>query len=302
MDVIEIPRIHVSQFRPPRTGGEPRVVLGNAQHWRALRVWEPDYLKSIAGTCEVSVRETIGPPRNVYQNLAQGGKVSFSQYLDWVLETANGEDFRALAQEYSTVSDITRAVCDSGFESSYYLDTKLTSLSKELLTDVQIPNWYKADPVDVLLWCGVLGTSSGLHSDITPNCNVQITGHKHFMLFSPSQCHLLYRIPGGAHCRFDPNIPDFKRFPLARKALGWRCTLRAGESLYIPAGWFHQVTVTSAWALNVNFFWPRPFPQGLITPTLWGLLVRRSWARFRAGIRRSGPHSFFHHPQADRRR
>jgi Cupin-like domain len=256
----------------------------------------------MAGASEVSLRETIGPPRNVYQNLAQGGKISFSQYLDWVLEIANGEDLRALAQQYSTASDIARAVCDVGFETCYYLDTKLASLSKDLLADVQIPSWYKADPVDILFWCGVLGTSSGLHLDVTPNCNVQVAGQKHFVLFSPSQSRLLYRIPGGAHCRFDPNIPDFDRFPLARKALAWHCTLRAGDSLYIPAGWFHQVTVTSAWALNVNFFWPRPFPQGLITPALWELLVRRGWARFRAGMRLRGPYSFFHRVQKERLR
>lgn len=284
MELLEIPRIHVSQFRVPRTGGEPRVVLENAQHWRALRAWCPDYLKSIAGASEVSVRETDGPPRNIYQNLAQGGKISFSQYLDWVLETANGEDFRALEKRCSTVSDIVRAVCNTGFESSYYLDVKLGALSKELLNDVQIPKWYKADPVDVLLWCGVLGTSSGLHFDITPNCNVQVAGKKHFILFSPSQCRLLYRVRGGAHCRFDPNIPNFDQFPLAQHAIGWRCTLHVGESLYIPAGWFHQVTVTSAWALNVNFFWPRLFPQGLMTPSLWRLLGRRMWARFRARL------------------
>jgi hypothetical protein len=294
MDLIDIPRIHVNKFRPARTGGEPRVVLDNVKHWRALHAWSPDYLISIGGGSEVSVRETIGPPRNVYQNLAQGGKTSFSQYLNWVLEIADGDDLRALVTKCSTVSDIARAVCDIGFQNSYYLDTKLGALSKELLRDVEIPCWYKADPVDVLLWCGVLGTSSGLHFDVTPNCNVQVAGQKHFILFHPSQDRLLYRIPGGAHCRFDPNIPDFDRFPLARKARGWCCTLHVGESLYIPAGWFHQVTVTSTWALNVNFFWPRLFPQGLITPSLWSILARRAWVKFRAGMRPSGPHSYTH--------
>lgn len=294
MDLIEIPRVHASNFRPPRTGGEPRVVLENARHWRAVGAWSPNYLKSIAGANDVSVRETIGPPRNVYQNLAEGGQISFSQYLDWVLETANGDDFRAVSEKYSTVSDIVRAVCDIEFAASYYLDVRLGALSKELLDDIQIPGWYEADPVDILLWCGVLGTSSGLHLDITPNCNVQIAGQKHFIVFPPSQSRLLYRISGGAHCHFDPNIPDFNRFPLARQAVGWRCTLRMGESLYIPAGWFHQVTVVSPWALNVNFFWPRLFPQGLTTPALWHLLARRRWARLRAGMRVRGPHSYFH--------
>jgi hypothetical protein len=299
---IDIPRVPASGFRPSRGGGEPRVVIDNVQRWRALQLWEPQYLKAKAGSTQVAVRETIGPPRNVYQNLAEGGKISFAQYLDWVLETASGDDFRAILQNSTDVSTVVRAVSESGFERSYYLDAKLVTLSKELLKDVETPGWFRTDPVDVLLWCGVLGTSSGLHFDLTPNCNVQVVGQKHFILCPPSQARWLYRTHGGAHCRFDPNVPDFDRFPLARRADFWRCTLRVGESLYIPAGWFHQVTVTSAWALNVNFFWPRPFPQGLLTPTLWGLALRRSWVRLRAGFRPRSPYSFFGRSRSGDRR
>jgi hypothetical protein len=279
MKLLEIPRIHESEFRTPLWGGEPRVVIDNVKNWKALQLWQPDYLKSVIGDHDISVRETNGPPRNIYQNLAEGGRVPFAQYLDWILETSSAKDLQNIAEKYSEVSDITRRVCESGFECSYYLDVELEKLSKKLLHDIEVPNWYKVTPVDVNFWCGILGTSSGLHSDITPNCNVQIRGHKHFILFSPAQSKLLYQNPGVTHCRFDPNLPDFDRFPLARKVLGWQCRLQEGESLYIPVGWFHQVTVTSGWALNVNFFWPRPFPHGLITPPLWRLLLLKSWAR-----------------------
>jgi len=224
----------------------------------------------------------------MFQNLAEGGRLPFSQYLDWVLETA--ADLGDIAGKYTEVSDITRAVYQSGFERSYYLDVKLAELSETLLNDVEVPDWYQVSPVDINFWCGVLGTSSGLHCDVTPNCNVQIVGQKHFILFPPSQSRLVYRIPKITHCRFDPNTPDFDRFPLARNASGWQCTLHAGESLYIPVGWYHQVTVTSAWAANVNFFWPRPFPQGLATPALWRFFFRRGRARLRrALIQRNTP-------------
>jgi hypothetical protein len=276
--LVDVPRVHSREFLPPRYGGEPRVVIDNVQNWRALDLWQPDYLRSVAGDHYVSVRETIGPPRNVYQNLAQGGKISFSEYLDWVLETADSKDLKDIVERGSNISEISRAVSKSDFKYAYYLDVKLEELSEVLFKDVEVPNWYRAKPLDVIFWCGVLGTSCGLHSDITPNCNVQIKGRKHFILFSPTQASLLDQIPGRTHCRFDPNIPDFDRFPFARDASGMQCTLHSGESLYIPVGWFHQVTVTSGWALNVNFFWPRPFPQGLTTPPLWRLLVQRGWA------------------------
>jgi hypothetical protein len=278
MRLSPIPRVSRADFRPARAAGGPVVVVDDTPGRPAFTRWSEGYLKSVAGHREVAVRETNGPPRNVFQNLAQGGRVPFGDYLDWVVETAR--DLEAIAG-HSGVRDITRAVAARGFDVSYYLDAKLDQLSDRLLADAPAPGWYRTAPVDTNLWCGVLGTSCGLHCDVTPNCNVQVIGRKHFILFPPSQSRRVYRIPRITHCRFDPNDPDFERFPLARRASGLQCTLSPGESLYIPVGWYHQVTVVSAWALNVNFFWRRPFPQGLATPPLWRFLLRRGWARVR---------------------
>lgn len=285
MELIDVPRVHASAFRPPRLGGEPRVVLDAARNWAALHRWQPSHLRACAGERKVSVREVLGPPLNVYQKLAKGGKITFSQYLDWVLETADSSELQAIARAHLSVAELVEAVSAIEFECSYYLDIKLAELSAALLEDVQAPPWYRSEPVATLFWCGVLGTSSGLHFDVTPNCNVQVLGTKHFILFPPSQSDLLYWNRHGAHCGFDPNCSDFVRFPSARAARGWQCDLRSGEALYIPVGWFHQVTITSPWAANVNYFWPRPFPQGLIRPSLWRLLARRGWAQLRATLR-----------------
>ncbi|MFC9399091.1 cupin-like domain-containing protein [Streptomyces sp. NPDC057027] len=274
-----VPRVPRRDFRTSFRKGEPRVVLDNVPGWPALHRWNPAYLRSVAGDREVTVRETDGPPRNIFQNLATGGRTSFGQYLDWVLDTAGG--LEEITLSCTGAGEITRAVCADGFRSSYYLDANLPQLSEALLDDAPPPAWYRHDPLDANLWCGVLGTSSGLHCDVTPNCNVQVVGRKHFVLFPPSQARRVYRIPQITHCRFDPNLPDYERFPRARHATGWQCTLKPGESLYIPVGWYHQVTVVSAWALNVNFFWPRPLAQGLSAPPLWPFLLRRRWARLR---------------------
>ncbi|MET8160800.1 cupin-like domain-containing protein [Sphaerisporangium sp. NPDC005289] len=278
MRLRPIPRVSRGDFRRAPLAGRPLVVLDNTPGWPAFTRWHEGYLRSVAGHREVAVRETNGPPRNIFQNLAEGGRVPFGDYLDWVVETAR--ELEGIAG-HSGVRDITRAVAGSGFDVSYYLDAKLGQLSRTLLADAPAPGWYRSPPVDTNLWLGVLGTSSGLHCDVTPNCNVQVIGRKHFILFPPSQSRRVYRIPRLTHCRFDPNDPDFGRFPLARQASGWQCTLSPGESLHIPVGWYHQVTVVSAWALNVNFFWRRPFPQGIATPPLWRFLLRRGWARAR---------------------
>jgi Cupin-like domain len=278
-----VPGVLWSEFQPSRLGGEPRVVMDDVQRWEKICGWTPEYLKACIGHRDVPVRETNGPPTNIFQNLTQGGRISFGEYLDWVIESARY--IITGVRAYGSVSDVARAVSRSGLECSYYLDAKLGELSPVLLAEAGYPDWYRCEPVDINFWCGVLGTSSGLHCDVTPNCNVQVVGRKHFILFPPSQGRRIYQVPGITHCRFDPNLPDFEQFPRAKCAVGQQCTLEPGQSLYIPVGWFHQVTVVSDWAVNVNFFWARPFPQGLVIPALWRFLLRRGWARMHVAMR-----------------
>ena len=279
-----VPRVHAKDFQPPRFGGKPQVVLHAVDDWAALHAWHPDYLKVVTGNVEVPVRETDGPPKNIFQNLGPGGLIAFSDYLDWVVMTANEQNFQDIAARLTENSDLVRHVCAIGFRQSYYLDADLRKLSPRLIADIRTPRWYDAEPVSVLLWCGIMGTSSGMHSDVKPNCNVQVIGRKHFILFGPSQSRALYRLPNITHCQFDPNLPDLDRFPMARGATGLQCTLAPGECLYIPVGWYHQVTVASDWAINVNFFWPRPFGQSLAVPVLWRFLARRAWAHLRVAL------------------
>jgi hypothetical protein len=285
-DLQPIPRVNRGQFHPSHWPGCPRIVLGNVSDWKALQLWDAEYLKEVVGDRPVEVRERVGPPRNIYRNLAEGGQIPFSEYIDWVVQTADA--LQEIAPKTSDVRDIARAVSACDFERSYYLDIKLDRLSSVLMRDVSVPDWYPKPPRNMRFWCGVMGTSSGLHADAYPNCNVQIFGHKSFIVYPPPQSRNLHRIPWSTHSEFDPTQPDFDRFPLAKNAEGWECTLKPGESLYIPVGWFHQVTVTSAWAVNVNFFWPRPFSHSLATPALWGFLLMRGWRTLRDALQRRG--------------
>ena len=285
MDLKDVPRVSWNDFRPPRLGGSPRVVVGGERHWPSLARWDAEYLRSVVGDREIAVREKGGSPRNMFQNLADGGQIPFSDYLDWVLSTA--EQVQPILQQSSDITDISRAIDALGFEASYYLDIKLQNLSSTLFAEMPPPAWYDSPPIDTNFWCGVLGTSSGLHCDVTPNCNVQVVGQKHFILFPPSQAQAVYQIPGITHCQFDPSLPDFDRFPRALAATGWQCRLQPGEALYIPVGWFHQVSVASDWAVNVNFFWRRPLTQSLVTSNIWRFLLRRQRVRLANAVRRT---------------
>jgi hypothetical protein len=110
-------------------------------------------------------------------------------------------------------------------------------------------------------WLGPAGTVTPLHADYDDNIFVQVWGAKRISLAPPHHDAFLY--PREANpllfgSPFDPEAPDFARFPLARQAALLDCVVEAGDLLYVPAGWFHQVRSLS-FSLSSNR-WSRTRP------------------------------------------
>jgi len=75
-----------------------------------------------------------------------------------------------------------------------------------------------------------------LHAWIT-----QLHGDKEFTLYSPDQQELLYPradLPWQSAIRNHHN-PDFARYPLFREARAQKVVIHAGETLFLPCGWWH---------------------------------------------------------------
>jgi hypothetical protein len=75
-----------------------------------------------------------------------------------------------------------------------------------------------------------------LHAWIT-----QLHGDKEFTLYAPGQEHLLYvnpDIPWQSSIE-DHHHPDFERYPLFRQAKSQKVVVHAGETLFLPCGWWH---------------------------------------------------------------
>jgi len=279
MEIKPVTRTTQQEFSATKWRREPRVIVDSVPHWDAADLWSAPYLEEKAGYRKVLVRAKQGTPVNTHSNSDGGAQILFSRYLEWVLDASI--DLQDICRGCTDATGIAKAVAKSGMGASYYLDTSLPELSSKLAVEAPAPDWSANEPLGTRLWCGVLGTSCGTHADTLPNCNAQVMGNKHFLLFPPSQGRLLYKMRGSTQCRFDPVLPDFERFPLARHTSGLECTLKPGQSLYIPAGWYYQTTVVSGWALNVNFFWPRLFFQTMATPSLWEPLAFTQMNEFR---------------------
>lgn len=113
-------------------------------------------------------------------------------------------------------------------------------------------------------WLGPAGTVTPLHCDYDDNIFAQIWGTKRIFLAPPHHDAFLY--PSAANAilygsPFNPEAPDFERFPLARQASMIECIVNPGELLYVPAGWYHQVRALT-FSLSANR-WARASPLAL---------------------------------------
>lgn len=113
-------------------------------------------------------------------------------------------------------------------------------------------------------WLGPARTVTPLHCDYDDNIFAQVWGTKRIFLAPPHHDEFLY--PSAANAilfgsPFDPEAPDFDKFPLARQASTIECIVNPGDMLYVPAGWYHQVRALT-FSLSANR-WARALPLAL---------------------------------------
>ena len=135
------------------------------------------------------------------------------------------------------------------------------------------------------LWVAPGGHLECLHYDTLDGILMQMHGVKKILLFPPSQTYNLYPFSIFVHLLHGlelrawfstvyPENPDFKAFPKLKQALEHKqeVILEPGEMLYIPMGWWHEVTALGdEMVCSVNQFWG-------VYPTSRAFL---SWCRWR---------------------
>ncbi|MEL6925123.1 MAG: cupin-like domain-containing protein, partial [Bacteroidota bacterium] len=119
---------------------------------------------------------------------------------------------------------------------------------KELLEDFKFPNL--ADNVLGFMPFAFFGGEGGvtrIHHDMDMS-NVfltEVAGKKRVVLFSPKYNELLYRYPFGVHTSVDINNPDYDRYPGLHKVKGYDFFIEAGDTVFMPSGWWHHIEYAS---------------------------------------------------------
>ncbi len=230
--VPRLGRLDAAGFLERATAGLPFLIPGLAARW-PLATFTPQTLREQFST--VPVRARVG---------------------DYV-NTAFAPD-RAM-QDMSMLEYLDLAA--SGKES---LPPYLGNLElRELNRFCHWPAWF-SKPGPPRFWLGPAGTVTPLHADYDDNIFVQIWGTKRIFLAPPHHDAFLYPVEANAllfGSPFDPEAPDFERFPLARQSSLLEVVVGPGDLLYVPAGWYHQVRSLS-FSLSSNR-WSRTMPLAL---------------------------------------
>lgn len=204
-------------------GSRPLVLTEAARDWPALKRWSPQDLKERFGHLDVEVQAERNADANYEQNKMDHRRVvRLSQFVDQVVSggatndyylTANNEalrrpDFAPLLKDIGTLPDI----CDR---------SQLAQRSS--------------------FWFGPGGTKTPLHHDTLMLLHTQVVGRKRWRFISPMQTPLLYNF-FRVYSPIDLDAPDLARYPDFAGARVLDVVVEPGETVFLPLGWWHQVT------------------------------------------------------------
>jgi len=171
----------------------------------------------------------------------------------------------------------------------------------ELQKDVIIPKIARGfSRRFVFLFFGCRGSVTPMHYDIDMShvFHTAIYGRKRIVLFAPEESRRLYQLPFTVRSPVDVDKPDYQRFPLLAEAKGWEVILEPGETLFIPAGYWHHVYYEEGgYAISMRCVNERLLERiqgwlnlGVVYPIdrLMNKLVPKAWAAWKERISGGG--------------
>ncbi|XP_065195925.1 bifunctional peptidase and (3S)-lysyl hydroxylase Jmjd7-like [Sycon ciliatum] len=263
-DALWFYREHVSR-------GVPCIWRGAVAHWPAVSKWSNDYLRETVGSKEVSV--AITP--NGYADAVREDLNRFVMPHDQLMPVSQLLDVIERKEDFPGICYLQRQ--NSNFMEDF------AELWKD--TDLDIA-WaskaFGAQPDAVNLWIGDERAVTSMHKDHYENLYCVVRGEKHFILLPPTDRPLIPHMKY-ASARYqldlasrefsvvdekdhgvipwiplDPQKPDLNRWPQYRHAHPLRCTLKAGDMLFLPSMWYHHVSQSQG-AIAVNYWYDMAF-------------------------------------------
>lgn len=236
----------------------PLVVKDLAKDWPAYTKWNWSYFKQLVGNKKVGLYNNIKSDAYTPINTADDYK-TFGEYIDMV---SNGPA-------------AWRIFLFNIFDHA-----------PELIKDFTWPEhlmkgFVKKYP---MLFTGGATSITHMHFDIDVShiLHTQFIGKKRVLLFPYQEQHKLYRKPFEVLSLADfsnysnetKSKLDFEKFPALKLAKGYEVILEHGDTLFMPAGyWHHMEYIESGFAMSLRALQPSIF--GKLTG-VWNLFGMRT--------------------------
>lgn len=228
---------------------QPVLIKGMTEGWDALN-WNGEYFRKQESGIQLNIKTG-----NVSEGLRKS--MTLSEYIG-LLETFEEE----------------LAAGESPDNPGYLHDVPFFNLYPEFLSDIEpfpvelFPKWYWNNWQNYIqFFMGRTGSLTPLHFDTlyTNNLFFQVVGTKRFLLIPANQKELCY-ISGWRWAKFNPDQPDFEKFPLAKSIKMMDVIVDAGDILYMPSGMLHQVHgMSQSISFNIDWHTTNTARKGIIS-------------------------------------
>lgn len=197
--------------------GRPVVLAGCIDHWPARKKWNLDY----------------------FESKFDSKPVKFSQ-RDWTV----GEFVRQLRVGASPTPYLNQVKLDEQFQELREDLGDLAYTRRNFLNSRLLPRSMRIHRGIKALFIGAAGSGFGkLHWDysLLHVYISQVRGSKDFLIYRPEDSPYLYPNPKYPADSLIPDINNFDpaAYPDIAKAKPIRFTVNEGETVFIPAGWWH---------------------------------------------------------------
>jgi hypothetical protein len=206
---------------------KPVVIEGSVPHWNAIREWTPEFFAEKFGS------EVVG--------VTYGSKMPMAELVEKILASTPEKPGPYLHQ-LIVHHDLPALLPWLSPENPY-------GYPKRFCSPLMPKRCRRPDGYLKLLMGGPGGKFPFMHFD-SDNANAIITeiyGDKAFVLYAPEDTPYLYPKPDTANVSQIADLanPDVAQFPLFAKAKPYFTVLKPGETIYIPAKWWHAARVVT---------------------------------------------------------
>ena len=214
----------------------PLVMTGLAKEWPAYKKWNWDYFKEIVGDKKVALYNNIKSDAYTPINTADDYK-TFGEYVDMIKE---------------------------GPAAWRIFLFNIFDHAPQLIQDFTWPEhlmkgFVKKYP---MLFTGGATSITHMHFDIDLShiLHTQFGGKKRVLLFRYEEQYKLYRKPfevlslaDFSNYATNNHLPDYEKFPAVKHAVGYDLILNPGDTLFMPAGyWHHMEYLESGFAMSLR--------------------------------------------------